>query len=106
MIVKIESQNDSQNDSLSDTQNDTLNDTQNVGQNVGQNNSQNLKPKDRRKKIVDFIKENSKITSLELSNILDVSVSTINRDLKVMTDKKIIEYVGSAKDGYWKVNKY
>lgn len=102
MIVKIESQNDS----LSDTQNDTLNDTQNVGQNVGQNNSQNLKPKDRRKKIVDFIKENSKITSLELSNILDVSVSTINRDLKVMTDKKIIEYVGSAKDGYWKVNKY
>ena len=52
------------------------------------------------------MKENSKITSLELSNILDVSVSTINRDLKVMTDKKIIEYVGSAKDGYWKVNKY
>lgn len=52
------------------------------------------------------MKENSKITSLELSNILDVSVSTINRDLKVMTDEKIIEYVGSSKDGYWKVNKY
>ena len=52
------------------------------------------------------MKENSKITSLELSNILDVSVSTINRDLKVMTDEKIIEYVGSAKDGYWKVNEY
>lgn len=52
------------------------------------------------------MKENSKITSLELSNILDVSVSTIERDLKVLIDEKIIEYVGSSKDGYWKVNEY
>ena len=51
------------------------------------------------------MKENVKITSLELSNILYVSASTIERDLKVLTDEKIIEYVGSAKDGYWKVNK-
>lgn len=50
------------------------------------------------------MKENSKITSLELSNILYVSVSTIKRDLKVLTDEKTIEYIGSAKDGYWKVN--
>lgn len=49
------------------------------------------------------MKENSKITSLELSNILYMSVSTIKRDLKVLTDEKIIEYIGSAKNGYWKI---
>ena len=51
------------------------------------------------------MKENAKITSMEISIILYVSASTIKRDLKVLTDEKIIEYVGSFKDGYWKVNK-
>lgn len=35
--------------------------------------------------------------------ILIKSERTIERDLKVLTDEKIIEYVGSAKNGYWKV---
>lgn len=52
------------------------------------------------------MKENSNTTTIELSQLLLVSVSTIERDLKVLTDEKIIEYVGSAKDGYWKVNEY
>ena len=43
--------------------------------------------------------ENSKITSLELSNILMVSVSTIKRDLKVLTDEKVIEYVSKKRSG-------
>lgn len=84
------------------TQNDTQNDTLNVGQNDGQK----LKPDDRRKKIVEFMKDNPNTTAIELSHLFMVSVSTIERDLKNLTDKKIIEYVGSAKDGYWKVNKY
>ena len=49
------------------------------------------------------MKENSNITTIELSHILLVSVSTIERDLKVLTDEKIMGYVGSAKNGYWKV---
>ena len=76
---------------------DTQNDTQNDGK--------KLKPNYRRNKIVKLIKENSKITSLDLSSILYVSVSTIKRDLKVLTDEKTIEYIGSTKDEYWKVNK-
>lgn len=88
-----------------DTQNDTQNGTQNGTQNDGQSEGEKLKPNDRRNKIVKLIKENSKITSLELSSILFVSLSTIKRDLKVLTDEKTIEYIGSAKDGYWKVNK-
>ena len=49
------------------------------------------------------MKENSNITAMELSHLFLVSVSTIERDLKILTDEKIIEYVGSSKDGYWKV---
>ncbi|WP_297393548.1 hypothetical protein [uncultured Peptoniphilus sp.] len=56
--------------------------------------------------MVEFMKDNPNTTAIELSHLFMVSVSTIERDLKVMTDEKIIEYVGSAKDGYWKVNKY
>lgn len=70
-----------------------------------QNDGKKLKPKDRRNKIVKLIKENSNITTIGLSHILLVSISTIERDLKVLTDEKMIEYVGSSKDGYWKVNK-
>ncbi|HEO1900507.1 TPA: putative DNA binding domain-containing protein [Streptococcus agalactiae] len=88
-----------------DTQNVTQNDGQNEGENEGQNDGKKLKPKDRRNKIVKLMKENSNITTLELSHILLVSVSTIERDLKILTDEKTIEYIGSAKDGYWKVNK-
>ncbi|MDD7306768.1 MAG: helix-turn-helix domain-containing protein [Peptoniphilaceae bacterium] len=88
-----------------DTQNVTQNDGQNEGKNEGQNGGKKLKPKDRRNKIVKLMKENSNITTIELSHILLVSVSTIERDLKVLTDEKTIEYIGSAKDGYWKVNK-
>lgn len=92
-----------------DTQNVTQNDGQSEGKNEGENEGQNdgkkLKPKGRRNKIVKLMKENSNITTIELSHILLVSVSTIERDLKILTDEKTIEYIGSAKDGYWKVNK-
>lgn len=80
-------------------------DTQNDGQSVGQNVGQKLKPNDRRKQIVKIIKTNSKITAYDLSKEFNVSERTIERDLKVLTDEKTIEYIGSAKDGHWKVNK-
>ena len=92
-------------DTQNDTQNVTQNDGQSEGQNEGKNEGKKLKPKDRRKKIVKLMKENSNITTIELSHLLLVSVSTIERDLKVLTDEKTIEYIGSAKNGYWKVNK-
>ena len=76
-----------------DTQNDTQNDTQ------------KLKPKDRQEKIIHIMKDKKNITALELSDILSVSIITIKRDLKKLTDENIIEYVGSSKDGYWIVKK-
>ena len=80
-----------------DTQNDIQNDTQ--------NDTQKLKPKDRQEKIIHIMKDKKNITALELSDILSVSIITIKRDLKKLTDENIIEYVGSSKDGYWIVKK-
>lgn len=92
-------------DTQNDTKNDTQNDTQNVTQNDGQNVGQKLRPDDRRKQIVKIIEKNSKVTAYDLSKEFKVSERTIERDLKVLTDEKTIEYIGSAKNGYWKVNK-
>ena len=80
------------------------NDTQNVTQNEGKNEGKKLKPSYRRGKIIDIIKGNPKITAYDLSKKINVTDRTIKRDLKILTDEKTIEYVGSAKDGYWKVN--
>lgn len=88
-----------------DTQNVTRNVTQNVTQSEGQNGGQKLKPSDRRDKILEIIKNNPKITAYDLSKQFNVTDRTIKRDLKVLTDEKTIEYIGSAKDGYWKANK-
>ncbi|MDU6099040.1 helix-turn-helix domain-containing protein [Peptoniphilus harei] len=80
---------------------DTQNVTQNVTQKDGQSVGQKLKPSDRREKIIEIIKDNPKITANDLSKEFKVSERTIERDLKVLRDKKIIKYVGSAKDGHW-----
>lgn len=76
-------------------QNDTQNDTQNKGKRI--------KPDERRKKIVAIMRNNFEVTSLELSELFSVSLITIKRDLKKLTEEEIIEYIASAKDGYWNV---
>ena len=86
-----------------DCQNDGQNDGQNVGENVGQNVAKKLKPADRRKQILKIISLNPKNTAKSLSEKFGVSVSTIERDLKYLTEANLIKYVGSAKDGYWKI---
>ena len=84
---------------------DTSNDTQNDTQNDGQSEGEKLKPKERREKITQIMKDKRDITALELSKLFFISISTIERDLKKLTDEKIIESTGSAKDGYWIVKK-
>lgn len=79
-------------------QNDTQNDTQ-----TDQNDTPKLVPEERRKKIVKIIKNNPTTTSLELSEDLEVSESTIKRDLRLLNKKNKIEYIGSSRSGYWKV---
>ena len=74
-------------------------------QSEGQSEGQKLKPKERQEEIIHIMKDKQNITALELSKLLNVSVSTIERDLKKLADETIIEYIGSSKDGYWIVKK-
>ena len=74
-----------------------INDTQNV--------TQRLNPDDRRKQIIRIIENNPETTATDLSKKFDVTERTIERDLKKLTEDKLIKYVGSAKNGFWKVIK-
>jgi len=62
------------------TQNDTVNDT-----------------------VLRFIKQNNKITANEISERLNMSLSTAKRKIKELKEKGIIERIGSDKTGYWKI---
>ena len=86
-------QNDTQKD-VNDTQNDTQKDI---------NDTQRLKPAERRKNIIQIIEKKPYVTAIDLSNMFSLSLTTVRRDLKKLTDDKLIEYVGSSKSGYWKV---
>lgn len=88
-----------------DTQIDTQNDTENDTQNEGKNEGQKLTAHDRRVKILDCMTHRPSITASELSKLLFVSLSTVKRDLKKLSDDSAIEYIGSSKNGYWKVRK-
>ncbi|WP_237036830.1 HTH domain-containing protein [Mediannikoviicoccus vaginalis] len=109
-VGQNEGQSEGQNEGQSDTQKD-VNVTQNVTQkdkNVTQkdvNDTQRLKPPERRKQIIRIIENNHGITATDLSKKFNLTERTIKRDLKKLTDDKLIEYVGSSKSGYWKVKK-
>ncbi|MGI6392373.1 MAG: ATP-binding protein [Candidatus Izemoplasmatales bacterium] len=78
---------------------------QNVGESVGQNVGQKLSPKQRRKNIIELIKEEPTITAKNISDIFNLNQRTIERDLAKLTEDGYIKYEGSSKDGKWVVLK-
>ncbi len=68
-----------------DTGNDTGNDT------------------DRSRKIMDLMKQNSKITVLDIARNLALSKSTILREIKDLKEKSKLKRIGKEKDGYWEM---
>jgi predicted HTH transcriptional regulator len=50
------------------------------------------------------IQENPHITKLELSAVLGVSTSTIDRTIKKLKAQGVLIRVGSNKTGYWQIN--
>lgn len=79
------------------------NDAQNDVQNDVQNDAQKLKPKQRQEQIVQLFMENKNTKIEEIAVVLKVSKSTAERDIKQLKENGSIEYIGSAKDGYWTV---
>ena len=76
---------------------------QNDGQNDGQKQLVKLTMLERREKILQLIIENNRITSNKLKDILGVSKATIERDISKLREDGKLEYIGSSKNGYWKI---
>ena len=58
-----------------------------------------------REKVIDLIKNNPKITTAELAEILEITVKGIEWNLVKLKEKGIIKRIGPAKGGYWEVIK-
>ena len=55
------------------------------------------------KRVYKVISENPQITRNELAEVLKVSSRTIDRSIKSLKDKSVIERIGSDKIGYWRI---
>lgn len=72
-------------------------------QNISKNENQKISPSQRRQKIVEFIEQNPKTTAYELTKVFFVSINTIERDLAKLVHDGYVEFVGSSKNGEWKI---
>lgn len=72
-------------------------DNKNVGLNVGLNVALNKTEK----KVIELLIENPSITSVEVAEIIGVTKRTIERTFKSLQEKKMIERIGSKRDGNW-----
>ena len=57
------------------------------------------------KKVIEFLIENPNFTSNNLAEKIGVTKRTIERTLKKLQEKKMIERIGSKRDGNWIVIK-
>jgi DeoR/GlpR family transcriptional regulator of sugar metabolism len=54
--------------------------------------------------VLKYIKSNNETKILDLANHLKVSARTIKNDIKILTEKELIIYVGSKKAGSYLAN--
>lgn len=54
--------------------------------------------------VFNLIKQNNKIIAAQISEALNISLSTAKRKIKELREQKMIERIGSDKAGYWKIN--
>ncbi len=78
--------------------NDTVNDTVKM-----QNDTVNGTVNDN---VFYLIKQNNKITAVEIGERLNISLRTAKRKIKELKEKGTIERIGSDKTGYWKIIEY
>lgn len=57
------------------------------------------------KKVLEILSENATATYLEIADQLNVSRKTVSQKIKFLKEKGLIVRLGSAKKGYWKMQK-
>lgn len=55
------------------------------------------------KNIIELIKENNRITQVELSRKLSINKTTVVRNINFLKEHNIIKRVGSTKVGQWEI---
>ena len=82
----------------------SVTENQSVSENVAQNVAQSLSKKDDRiRRVLTSLISTPTVSQEEIAGILGVTRRTINRDLDILRQSYSIEWVGSPKTGYWKV---
>ena len=71
--------------------------------NVVANDVVNKKLTDDEQLVLNLLKSNSALTAKKMSENINKSERTVQRILKSLKEKKIIERIGETK-GYWKIN--
>lgn len=66
-----------------------------------ENVSENLSPN--QQKMINAIKDNKKITYIELSKLIGIAPTNVARNVKKLVESKKLTRVGPAKGGHWKV---
>ena len=55
------------------------------------------------KKILDAIRDNPNLTLEDLSSIIGVAISTIEKNIRILKANGVIDRMGSKKKGYWTI---
>ena len=77
---------------------------ENVGVNVGVNDKNvGVKLNKTQNKIVELISNNQHCTIEEMAKCANVETRTIERNLKTLKEKNVVERIGADKNGHWKV---
>ena len=63
-----------------------------------------LKLNDNQLKIIELMKENSRITRKQIAKHLNITADGVKYNLKKLTQSGIVERIGPVNGGYWQVN--
>ena len=88
--------NEKENETQNEVINEDINDVINVGQKLNTEERKNI--------ILKLIEENEKISIQQIVENIEVSKSTVERDLKELKEENKIKYIGSRKSGKWIIN--
>ena len=54
-------------------------------------------------RIIEMILDNPKVTQKEMAEELNITIRAVKKSIKEMQEKNILERIGSARGGYWKL---
>lgn len=69
----------------------------------GQKGGQKISLTKRQKEVVKLISDHPKITRKELADDLKINESAVQKHIENLKEKKVIQRIGSDRDGYWEI---